>query len=160
MSCFAISSIDDKSINNKTIMSKIRVWTSEGEWSEEVVGLDKINLLKRALLYAWPTEDEYDDDGQFLLENYSFNDNRSLILEPYDENFELDYPWRHIKDSNNKIVLLKDIDSFQLPLYVLKQLRDDPKYSYLYAVYDSLIKAAKIPSGIKVSCLRLLFEDE
>lgn len=142
-------------------MSKIRVWTSEDEWSEEVVGLDKINLLKRALLYAWPTEDEYDDDGQFLLENYSFNDNRSLILEPYDEDFIYDSPWLHIKDAgDNKIVSLGDIDSFQIPLNVLKHLRDDPKYSYLYAVYDSLIKAAKIPSGIKVSCLRLLFEDE
>ncbi len=141
-------------------MSRIRVWTSEGKWSEEVVGLDKINLLKRAFLYAWPTEDEYDDDGMFLMENYSFNDDRSLILEPYDEDIEFDSPWRHIKDSDDKIVRLEDINSFQMPLSALKHLRDDSKYSYLSAVFNELIDAAKIPSGIKVVCLRLLFEDE
>ena len=127
-------------------MSRIRVWTSEGKWSEEVVGLDKINLLKRAFLYAWPPEDEYDD--------------RSLILEPYDEDIEFDSPWRHIKDSDDKIVRLEDINSFQMPLSALKHLRDDSKYSYLSAVFNELIDAAKIPSGIKVVCLRLLFEDE
>lgn len=141
-------------------MSRIRVWTSEGKWSEEVVGLDKINLLKRTFLYAWPTEDEYDDDGKFLLENYSFNDDRSLILEPYDEEFALDYPWRHIKGLDDKNVRLEDINSFQMPISVLKHLRDDPKYSYLHMVYNELIEAAKIPSGMKVLCLRLLFEDE
>lgn len=144
-------------------MSRIRVWTSEGKWSEEVVGLDKVNLLKRAFLYAWPTEDEYNEDGKFLLENYSFNDNRPLILEPYDEDFEFDSPWRHIKDSadkDGKIVRLEDINSFQMPTSVLKHLRDDPKYPYLSGVYNELIEAAKIPSGINVLCLRLLFEDE
>jgi len=141
-------------------MSRIRVWTSEGKWSEEVVGLDKINLLKRAFLYAWPTEEEYNENGEFVLENYSFNDDRPLILERYDEDFEFDSPWRHIKDSDDRIVRLEDINSFQMPLSALKHFRDDSGYPYLSAVYNELIEAAMIPSGIKDFCLRLLFEDE
>ena len=145
-------------------MSRIRVWTSEGKWSEEVVGLDKIFLLKHAIRYAWPEDDEF-ENGKYRLKDYSFNDNQPLIIKgPYNEDFEGEGPWRHILDPNDKvddkILHLADINSFQMPLSVLKHLRDDPKYPYLSDVYNELIEAAKIPSGIKVVCLRLLFEDE
>ena len=106
MSCFAISSIDDKSINNKNIMSKIRVWTSEGEWSEEVFGLDKINLLKRALLYSWPTEDEYDE----LVFGNDIENMPHDIFDTYDE---------PSTEKENKEYIKKLINDSEVILYLL-----------------------------------------
>ena len=134
-------------------MSSIKIWTSTGKWSKEVVGLDKIDLMERALHMGKPDTmvyDEYDDIiEEDVLDGFAYNGDQPIYCKYYKDEDKWEIcPLR-----------FEDIQSFQMPFQILEALKKDTEYPYLSAVYDELIKAAEIPAGLKVKSVMLKFHD-
>ena len=140
-------------------MSRIRVWTSEGKWSKEVVGMDKVDLMERALLLGMPKTSVYDENGEemdtYTMDGFTYNGDESIKCK---KTFEEDWGW--FTDNDGHSLRFADIQSFQMPFQILEALKKDTEYPYLSAVYDELIKAAEIPAGFKVKSVMLIFHEE
>lgn len=149
-------------------MSKIKVWTSEGKWSKEVEGLDKIHLMKAAIhLYA-PCVDEYGEPVPHPLEGFGIDckeiddefemNSESFVDAETDKVIETDSFWRHFCAANGGDIISK-AKTFKLPLNALRSMI---KFEPLCApLYDELITVAKVPAtASKDYCLLFKFEDE
>ena len=144
-------------------MSKIRVWTSDGQWSAEIPGLDKVYLIKTAIRRQCDLS-SYDDaveslDG-FEINHYPVSN--FLINEDY--YYYEDGIVDHQKEewllaSINKELPLSQVEFFIMPLAVLKGMqKGTPSLS---AKYDQIISAVKAPVPTpKGYCISLRFEDE
>ena len=111
-------------------MSRISVWTSEGKWSEEVKGLDKVHLMKTVI---------------------------GLVksCEGFDESWLEDY---QIYSCENRPESFSSAKFFTMPLVDLDNLiKFDPACSSLY---EKIKKVAQIPPSIKVKSILLMFDDE
>lgn len=149
-------------------MSKIKVWTSDGEWSKEVEGLDKIHFMKETIhLYA-PCVDENDEPVLhplmgFEIDSKELNDDFEMQPEKFmdedtGEMFTVDPFWRRFCVANGGDIVSK-AKTFKLPLPALKSMKKhDPLCA---ALYDELLTAAKVPAtASKDYCLLFKFEDE
>lgn len=143
-------------------MSKIKVWTSDGEWSKEVEGLDKMHLMKKTICFGSRNFRNYPLEG-FEIDAIALCDDLSIY---FDENNLKEY----IKEVNSSIsggyffakfskANLKEAKTFKLPLPALRSVeKEDPLCTPLY---DELITAAKIPAtASKDYCLLFKFEEE
>ena len=150
-------------------MSKIKVWTSDGEWSKEVEGLDKMHLMKETIhLYASCAEDKYGNPIPHPLEGFEIDSKEinddfemgtgSFVDPKPGETLEVDSFWIHFRVANGCDILSK-AKTFKLPLPALRSLeKEDPLCAPLY---DELITAAKVPTtASKDYCLLFKFEDE
>lgn len=132
-------------------MSKIRVWTPRGDWSEEVIGLDKVNLMKKAIsdVYYENLEhgvSEFDGD----MENFEI-DCRGCVWNTY-ESYSETLCW------NDKEHRIKEAKSFKMPLHTLESMIK--KAAYLSDLYQKLKDLAEIPAGTVVDNYWLLFKFE
>lgn len=142
-------------------MSKIKVW-ADGRWSDEILGLDKVHLIKKAILsqYAPMDELEYSDDYDDLMDGFEIN-GIPISADDFDadhyKNVEWSWFWGSFQGSLK--IELKDVQTFTMPIAVLRKMsRDD---SSLSAKYDEIISASKAPASTpRGYCLNLKFEDE
>lgn len=142
-------------------MSKINVWTSDGEWSKEVEGLDKIHLMKKTIFVVAEPFDVFDEPFSFPWKNFEINSEAFCYvpemgeekagLEPY-------YFWCYFNKANGKDMIPK-AKTFKLPIAALKKVI---KNDLLCApLFDELIAAAKVPvTASEDYCLLFKFEDE
>jgi len=136
-------------------MSKIKVWTIDGEWSKEFKGLDKIHLMKCAIEDAYRCCDEQGDWPEDPLKDFEFN------AKPIDaaELYEKDDPerknpvWRRLK------LDFSSVETFKVPLFLIENYERES--GFLNPFYEDLIEAAKVPSPAPADyCLLFKFEDE
>ena len=133
-------------------MSKIRVWTPQGDWSEEVIGLDKVNLMKEAISDVYYENLKY-NRGE--LEGYMENieiDCRDCVWSTYERHSDKTLYWY---DKEHRI---KEAKSFKMPLHTLESMIK--KATYLSDVYQKLKDLAEIPAGTAVDNYWLLFKFE
>lgn len=139
-------------------MSKIKVWTSQGKWSEEIVGLDKVHLMKEAIHLACNCMDENEEPIENPLLDFEID---NIVL---DDDFVKDadssgvFFWSSFSSANSQIKLA-EAKSMKLPLGILKIISKE--VSYLTPVYDEIIRKAILPSPTpKDYCVILKFEEE
>lgn len=144
-------------------MSKIRVWTSDGRWSDELSGLDKVFLIKKAIrlrLFLTCYEDAVEALEGFEMNHYLV----SSFLDMFGDYYNADGIVNHeneelILSSINRELPFSQVQSFIMPLAVLIQMKK--KDLSLSAKYDQIISAAKVPTTPpKGYCLLMSFEDE
>ena len=142
-------------------MSKISVWSSEGKWSEDVIGLDKVHLMRRAILIAWGLKEEdeesdlngYEIDHHFVFVPSFYDDEEHYRPDPDEESIR----WRRFAGSNPHLKF-SAVRFFTMPLIDLDRLmKNDPVYA---PIYSKIKDAAKIPSSLKVNSILLRFDDE
>ena len=144
-------------------MSRIRVWTSDGRWSDEISGLDKVFLIKKAIrlsLFLTCYEEAVDS-----LDGYEING--CPVSDKLDDNDSLYFKDNIVDHELEEIVLdrlcrslqLDQAETFVFPFDVLKRMKKDDLS--LSAKYDQIISAAKVPAPTpKHYCLFLRFMDE
>lgn len=143
-------------------MSKIKVYTSKGNWSEDVVGLDKLHIIKDAIRSMCICCDDEPLKG-FEIDNSELDDDfdRNAIEQFLDDDgkiIEIDRFWSRFHGAN-KHVKIREAKTFKLPLNTLKLI--SKKYRYLTSIYDEIISLALVPVPTpKDYCLLLKFEDE
>jgi len=143
-------------------MSKIRVWTSDGRWSDEILGLDKVYLIKEAIrrrLFLINYEDAEEDLDGFEINHCPVSDFLDEDGDYYNED-DIVRPENKEKFlySLNKRLPLSQAQSFIMPLDVLKGMRDDHSLS---AKYDQIISLVKVPTPTpKGYCILMQFMDE
>ena len=145
-------------------MSRIRVWTSEGKWSDEIRGLDKVYLMKTAILKQCCLTNEVDASESLEGFEIDYRWVADALWQLDDSDYYIDNIVDHEKDERfirlvNKQTPFKDAKFFIIPLAVLKEMqKDDPS---LAAKYEQIINASKAPSPApKGYCLMLRFENE
>jgi len=144
-------------------MSKIRVWTSDGRWSDEISGLDKVFLIKDAIrrqLYLISYEDAVAALEGFEINHYRVSDFLDSDGDYYNEDgIVIDENEESILSSLNRELPLSQAQSFIMPLAVLKQMQSkDPSLS---AKYNQIISAVKVPTPTPNHyCILMRFEDE
>lgn len=135
-------------------MSKIRVWTSDGQWSDLISGLDKCYLIKKSIQTAYEPGREFEEGDS--LEGFEI-DGRIIHDEFFDDNGFLPEEWRKLKSEHN--IDIAEAKSFIMPLKVLEKMRDkDPTLS---AKYDQIISTVGVPETVPAwYCLMMRFWDE
>lgn len=135
-------------------MSKIRVWTSDGQWSDLISGLDKCYLIKKSIQTAYEPGREFEEGDS--LEGFEI-DGRIIHDDFFDDNGFLPEEWRKLKSEHN--IDIAEAKSFIMPLKVLEKMRDkDPTLS---AKYDQIISAVGVPETVPAwYCLMMRFWDE
>ena len=153
-------------------MSKIRVWTSDGRWSDEISGLDKVFFIKEAIrrqLYLISYEDAVEALDGFEINHYLVSDCLDEDGDYYNEDGIVNYEKEDsVLFSLNKRVPLSQAESFIMPLAVLKGMRDkgvrdkEGRVDHsLSAKYDQIISAVKVPTPTpKGYCIIMRFEDD
>jgi len=144
-------------------MSKIRVWSSDGQWSDEISGLDKVYLMKVAIRRQCILEN-YEDAVEslkgFEINHYPVSNFLDTDHDYYYEDGVVDREKeeRFLSHLNNELPL-SQVESFIMPLAVLKGMQKGD--SSLSAKYDQIISAVKVPTPIPNGyCILMRFEDE
>ena len=141
-------------------MSKISVFTSFGQWSSPICGLDKVHLMWSAIKREYIQTDYYKTMGDEYNPDYGITcelknleiDNQKITTDSIFYNPE-DGSINWISTS------LSRAKSFKMRLCTLQQMAEEDKYAS--AMYNALIKAAQIPSPAPTNyCLMFKFEDE
>lgn len=142
-------------------MSRIKVWTSDGAWSKEVEGLDKIHFMKKSIRLYATCLDYWDEPVPHPLKGFEINSeeiNDEFLDSETGEVIELDSFWRHFRRANGGDII-SSARTFKLPLPAFMSVKkDDPLCA---ALYDELLNAAIVPSeATKDYCLLFKFADE
>lgn len=143
-------------------MSKIRVWTTDGQWSDEIKGLDKVYLIKKSILSQYAPEEswEYSSDYDICLSGFEL-DGHSLSPDDFDGSHykEKEWEWFWGAFQGRTSIQFSQVRFFTLPIVALKSLQK--KDTSLSDKYNQIISSAKIPSATpRGFCIFLRFEDE
>lgn len=131
-------------------MSRIKVWTSKGNWSKEILGIDKVGLIKTAIFEGQKYLRGYEDNREPHFE-MDFRILEEDVLEVTDSG-ELLYDFRGYGD-------VQKAKSFIMPLVVLQKLADSSLI--LRGAYGALLYAADVPADAGDDyCLLMEFENE
>ena len=149
-------------------MSSIKVWTSNGNWSEPVNGCDKIHLIKEAierecsiakikykedhfrLAEREVTWVPYGPDDEFFYNSGLQVDNKEITL-----SYLINEYW-HV---DFKLLDLSNASFFKMHLSTLEEMAKEEKI--MSAVYTKLINLAKVPEKVsKGYCLFFMFAKE
>lgn len=131
-------------------MSRIKVWTSKGNWSKEIIGLDKVGLIKTAIWEGQKYLRGYEDDREphFEMDFCVLEENVFEVT----ERGELRYDFMIYGDVHKA-------KSFIMPLVVLRKLAEE-KWIF-QDVYKALLDAAEVPADAgNDHCLLMEFENE
>lgn len=138
-------------------MADIRVWTSQGQWSNDVItGLDKIDLIKAAIMQEYcPNYDEDYELGGLEIDHISLS-SENFDADDYEN--DLNAFWRKF-EGEFKSETGKKLDSavtLKVRLSTLNRLAAD---SHLSTAYKAIIAAACVPTPVPANyCLLLKFE--
>ena len=158
-------------------MSKISVWTSDGYWSDEVRGCDKVHLMKKAIeceAYKFRDARKKDKDLHDVQEcrnkykdgtvGYSVNHWSGLQI----DNKRIDMTWADFLDYYNNLDSVKlkkfiheqnllNASFFTMHLSTLQEMAQEE--TTMTALYERLIELANVPDK-GVSRLLFMFEAE
>jgi len=142
-------------------MSVIKVW-ADGRWSNAIHGLDKVFLLKKAILSQYFPEECFDnpEDYEGLMDGFEIN-GIPISAEDFNEDSykRNDWGWFWGSFQGRIKVELKNVETFTVPIAVLRKMRRDD--SSLSAKYDEIISASKVPASTPMGySIILRFEDE
>lgn len=141
-------------------MANIRVWTSKGQWSEDVIsGLDKVDLIKAAILHEYNPEDE--DNFEFYELSGLEIDHLSISSDYFEAKYYIDdiNAFCKVFESRLKVKTGKGLESTVTLKVRLSTIKEMAKHIYLSAAYNAIIEAACVPSPTPVNyCLLLKFE--
>ncbi|MBO4488955.1 MAG: hypothetical protein J5741_04780 [Bacteroidales bacterium] len=154
-------------------MSRIKVWTSDGEWSKSVKGCDKIHLMKEAIACECSiAKDEckgkkelcFDlcrnatvinkKDGTKTTKTIHRSklqiDNEAInVAELMDEEWKIEYYKLDLKNAS----------FFKMRLSTLREMAEEEET--MSAVYNRLIDLAKVPEEVTENyCLLFMFANE
>lgn len=138
-------------------MADIRVWTSKGQWSEDIIpGLDKIDLIKAAILQEYcPNYDEDYELGGLEIDHLIIT-SENFDADDYEK--DLNAFWRKF-ENELKSETGKGLDSAVTLKVRLSTLNSMALGSHLCAAYNAIIDAACIPAPTPANyCLLLKFE--
>lgn len=153
-------------------MSIIKVWTSDGNWSEGVDGCDKVHLMKQAVLSECGYLDErygkkISFDGRYYMGEYHDKDKHAYIQEIiYDDWLQIDNKainQARLLDHNMRIDIsgldFKNANFFKMRLTTLRDMAENEET--MSALYNKLIKLAKVPEKVNGGyCLFFMFSEE
>lgn len=153
-------------------MSIIKVWSSNGNWSEGVDGCDKIHLMKRAVLNECISlRERYGKnisfDGRYYIGEYHDKEKHAHVQEIiYDTWLQIDNhainPARLINyDMQIDISKLdfKNANFFKMRLTTLLDMAENEEI--MSALYNELIEQAKVPEEVNGGyCLLFMFCEE
>ena len=134
-------------------MSRIRVWTSEGKWSEEIVGLDKVDFIKTVILREYCP----DDNEDYVLLEIDFTSITTGIFDAYSYEHDIDSFLRKFENElREERMALSEVKTLKVRLSTLKRMTSHP---YLSAAYNAIIAAACVPATVPAGyCLLLKFD--
>ena len=159
-------------------MSSIRVWIGpDGKWSEEFLGIDKVHLIKDAVL-RWcrkimPSDEiEPEEIAAIVALNDLEFDGRSVnISEDSYRPEEVDQMTREILsderirftvlENDNKLII-SSTRILQLPLSIFKEMiKWEEDHGHYFSIYNAMYLAAKSPDPAPEGyCLLFKFKDE
>ena len=141
-------------------MSNIKVWIgTDGRWSESFAGLDKVHIIKSALLSRCRScGDEDALDAAF--EGFEIDAHKIEISSLEYSWSEYVISWNQIEKSNH--ILIASARTLKLPLPAFEEMAAAEKSKgYIFAAYKEMFKAAKVPEPTPEGyCIMLKFEDE
>ena len=159
-------------------MSSIRVWIgSEGVWSEEFIGIDKVHFIKDAVL-RWcriimPSDEiEPEEIAAIVALNDLEFDGRSVnISEDSYRPEEVDQMTREIlSDERIRLTVLENDNKLKisstrilkLPLSIFEEMiKWEKVYGHFFSIYKAMYLAAKCPKPAPEGyCLLFKFKDE
>lgn len=166
--CFPI--FGDKTTITET-MATIKVWVgADGKWSEGISGLDKMHIIKHAILLECRSRfNEHDEDWDAML-GVEIDANEIYVTK---KEYNRDYIggdnlveracWSNIEQRNH--IQLESARLLKLPYNTfVKMVNAEKKTGYLYPVYLNIFKALKVEEddvqAKKGYCLLLKIEDE
>ena len=143
-------------------MSRIRVWVEpEGNWSKEFSGLDKIHLIKDAILHGcrrcyFEEENECEILVGLEIDAYPLEVSNEEYTDLPDEVIR----WGAIEKLNG--VCIESARIFKLPLDLFEEMAKAEKVGgHLYPIYQAIFNASKVTEPIPDGyCLLFKFEDE
>lgn len=142
-------------------MSVIKVW-ADGRWSDAIKGLDKVYLIKEAILAQYSPEDTFfnPEDYEGLMDGFEINGipiSADDFSEDHYKSKEWYWFWRRFQSRIK--VDLNNVETFTFPIAVLRKMsREDATLS---AKYDEIIAASKAPALTpRGYCVILKVEDE
>lgn len=138
-------------------MADIRVWTSKGQWSKDVItGLDKVDLIKAAIMQEYcPNYDEDYELGGLEIDHLIIT-SEDFYADDYENNLYMF--WRKfVKGLERKTG--KGLESAVTLKVRLSTLNKMASGSHLSAAYNAIIAAACVPTPTPANyCLLLKFE--
>lgn len=136
-------------------MSRIKVWTSKGNWSKEISGIDKASVIKDSLRVG---QDYIRDAGE---------------KESFEPHFEMDFKevddlmCRYQDGRLTGMVFAPEVDYmgvklFMVPLVVLRKLAEiESSLSSSWGCYSTILDMADVPDDVQIDyCLLMEFENE
>ena len=149
-------------------MSNIKVWTSDGNWSEEVKGCDKVHLMKEAVMFECrlARNEELPDITDYVIEHkdgtkthgtdhrsgIQIDDQAISVTTFLDEKQNINFKYLDKQEYPNA-------SFFKMRLSTLKGMAEED--DIMSALYNKLIECAKVPAKAPKSyCLLFMFADE
>ena len=160
-------------------MSNIRVWVGDdGKWSEEISGLDKIHIIKDAILEEcrrhFPFREEEDDfflelDMEIDVVPISITKKDYFVHDLGEDRLVESANWANLEKRHG--IQLASVKIVKIPLFTFCLIsKKEKKSGHLLPVYKDMVKAAKVPKAILDECenekklngysLLLKFEEE
>jgi hypothetical protein len=150
-------------------MSTIKVWTSDGNWSEGVDGCDKVHLMQQAFFSeCWYLKERYGKeisfDGGCYRGGYYDKDKKTHKQEIIPDNWlQIDNkdinPASHYMRKDFSGLDFKNANFFKMRLTTLRDMAEREKT--MSALYNKLIELAKVPEKVNGGyCLFFMFSEE
>ena len=149
-------------------MSIVKVWVEpEGNWSKEFSGLDKIHIIKDAILHQC-RKDPPEEGCCELLKGMEIDAVELQVCDDYYHPIEIDgvtdeilseevIHWHAFERSNH--VSIASAKILKLPFLLFDEMAKAD--AYFSSVYNDIIKAARVfDPTVPDYCLLLKFEDE
>lgn len=152
-------------------MATIKVWVGvDGKWSEGISGLDKMHIIKHAILLECRSRfDEHDEDWDAML-GVEIDTREILVTKKEYNQYDIGEDnlveracWSNIEQRNH--IQLESARLLKLPFTTFDKMAEAEKNKgHLFPVYKEIFKALKVKAADvkdkKGYCLLLKIEDE
>lgn len=148
-------------------MSIVKVWIEpEGNWSKPFLGLDKVHIIKEAVLYECRKHYYEEEDWQAVLTGFEIDAREIEVSSSEYSRPDIEVlpeemiRWSLFEKGNG--VSIESARILKLPLSTFDEMAKREKAEgHLYPVYKALYKAARVTEPVPDGyCLLFKFEDE
>lgn len=148
-------------------MSKIKVWVEpEGNWSKPFIGLDKIHIIKEALVFECRKHYCEEENWSEVLTGLEIDAVEIEVSEREYKKYDIEalpeemIGWGLIEKSNG--ISIESARILKLPLSTFDEMgKHEKAEGHMYPVYKAIFKAARVTEPVPDRyCLLFKFEDE